>query len=118
MAYDEKMAYQVRELIAKRTDNVVEKAMFGGLCFMVEDKMCIGVKKDNLMLRLDPEVYTEEIEKDGRKPMIHGGKVVMSYLFLDYDQIHTHSDLIHFVNLALDYNPHAPLSKAKQKMKG
>jgi len=35
-----------RELISQTHTNVEEKAMFGGLCFMVNDKMCVGVKKD------------------------------------------------------------------------
>src|SRR5476651_401143 len=99
MAYDEKMAYQVRELIAKRTDNAEEKAMFGGLCFMVEDKMCIGVKKDSLIVRVAPDVYDIEIENDGRRPMIHSGKAIKPYLFVDYNEIHSSTDLAYWVNL-------------------
>lgn len=117
MAYDEKIANEVRELIAGRTDQVIEKSMFGGLCFMVADKMCLGVKKDKLMVRIDPEVYDKEVEKDGRAPMIHSGKPVKTYLFVDYDVIRSHRDLAYWVNLSLDYNPKAPLSQAKQKLK-
>ena len=57
MAYHEKLADRTREIIALTHDRVEEKRMFGGLCFMVNDKMCIGVEKDRLMLRLDPEIY-------------------------------------------------------------
>lgn len=117
MAYDENIARQVRELILNRTDNVEEKAMFGGLCFMVDDKMCVGVKKDKLMVRIAPEVYEAEIDKDGRAPMIHAGKAIKTYLFIDYDELHSARDLAHWVNLCLDYNPHAALSQAKQKAK-
>lgn len=115
MAYDEQKTNQVRELIAQRTDNVVEKAMFGGLCFMVDDKMCLGVKKDKLMVRIAPDIYAAEVDKQGRNPMIHSGKPVKTYLFIDYDEIRNHADLAYWVNLSLDYNPHAPLSQAKQK---
>ena len=54
MAYNEKLAQRTRELIAQTHSNVEEKAMFGGLCFMVNDKMAIGVEKERLMVRLNP----------------------------------------------------------------
>ena len=76
MAYNEKLADRTRALIAITHKNVTEKKMFGGLCFMVNDKMCIGVEKDRLMVRLDPEKYEEVIEKDGCLPMDFTGKVM------------------------------------------
>jgi hypothetical protein len=39
MSYNEKLADRVREIIAETHENVEEKKMFGGLCFMVNDKM-------------------------------------------------------------------------------
>jgi TfoX/Sxy family transcriptional regulator of competence genes len=41
---------------------VEEKKMFGGLCFMVNDKMCVGVETNRLMVRLDPS-KVEEVRK-------------------------------------------------------
>lgn len=38
MAYNEKMADRIREIIALTHKNVEEKKMFAGLCFMVNDK--------------------------------------------------------------------------------
>ena len=43
--------------------------MFGGLCFMVNDKMCVGVEKERLMVRLDPAKYDEVMEKQYREEM-------------------------------------------------
>jgi hypothetical protein len=45
MPYDKNLADRVREIISVSETNVEEKKMFGGLCFMVNDKMCLGVKK-------------------------------------------------------------------------
>jgi len=39
MAFNEIMANRVREIIAASTGKVAEKKMFGGLCFMVDDKI-------------------------------------------------------------------------------
>ena len=60
MAYNEKLAGRVRETIALTNKNIEEKKMFGGLCFMVNDKMCVGVEKERLMIRLDPDNYEEK----------------------------------------------------------
>ena len=49
MAYDEKLANHTREIISLTHKKVEEKKMFGGLCFMVNDKMCVGVEQDRLM---------------------------------------------------------------------
>ena len=43
MAYNEQLADRVREIISRTPAETEEKKMFGGLCFMVNDKMCVGV---------------------------------------------------------------------------
>lgn len=113
MAYNEKLANMTRELIAATHKNVEEKAMFGGLCFMVNDKMCVGVEKNRLMVRLDPEKYDEVMEKEGCKPMDFTGKVMKGYVFVDADVLTTKKKLDYWVQLALEYNKIAKASKKK-----
>ena len=50
MAYNQKLAERIRERLAE-TKKVKEKEMMGGLTFMVNDKMCIGIIKDEMMLQ-------------------------------------------------------------------
>ena len=52
MPYDQLLAERVRRALESRTD-IVEKAMFGGLAFMVSGNMCCGVNRDDLIIRLD-----------------------------------------------------------------
>lgn len=113
MAYNEKLANNVRELIALTHKKVEEKKMFGGLCFMVNDKMCVGVEKERLMIRLDPAKYDEVLEKEGCKPMDFTGKVMKGYVFVDAGVLTTKKKLEYWVNLALDYNKVAKSSKKK-----
>jgi TfoX/Sxy family transcriptional regulator of competence genes len=115
MAYNEKLASRVRELIALTHKNVDEKAMFGGLCFMVNDKMCVGVEKERLMVRLDPLKYDEVVEKEGCKPMDFTGRVMKGYVFVDIAALNTKNKLAYFINLALEYNKIARSSKATKK---
>ncbi len=114
MSYNEKLADRVREIISLTHKNVEEKKMFGGLCFMVNDKMCIGVEAGRLMVRLDPTKYDEAMEKEGCKPMDFTGKVMKGYVFVDIDTLNTKKKLEYWVNLALEYNKIAKPSKKKK----
>ena len=111
MAYNEKIADRIREIIAATHKNVEEKKMFGGLCFMVNDKMCIGVEKDRLMLRFDPARNDEIMMKEGCKPMDFTGKIMKGYVFVDTEVLTTRKRLDYWVQLALEYNKIAKSSK-------
>jgi len=112
--YDETMADRVREIIAATHKITDEKKMFGGLCFMVNDKMCVGVEQERLMLRIGPDVFEEALEKDGCQPMDFTGKVMKGYVFVDKDVLNTKKQLLYWINLALDYNKIAKASKKKK----
>jgi TfoX/Sxy family transcriptional regulator of competence genes len=114
MAYNEKLADRVREIIAVTHNITEEKKMFGGLCFMVNDKMCVGIEKERLMVRLDPGKYDEVIEKEGCMPMDFTGKIMKGYVFVDIEVLNTKKKLEYWIKLALDYNKIAKTSKKKK----
>lgn len=115
MAYNEKLAGRTREIIARTHKNIEEKKMFGGLCFMVNNKMCIGVEKERLMVRLDPAKYEEVMKKEGCKAMDFTGKVMKGYVFVDAGVLTTKQKLEYWIKLALDYNKIAKASKKKKQ---
>jgi TfoX/Sxy family transcriptional regulator of competence genes len=111
MAYNEKLANMTRELIAQTHKNVEEKAMFGGLCFMVNDKMCVGVNKGRLMVRFDPAKNEEVMEKEGARPTEFTGRTMKGFAFVDENVLTTKKKLEYWIKLALDFNKHARSSK-------
>ena len=115
MAYNEKLADRVREIISATHNITEEKKMFGGLCFMVNDKMCLGVEQERLMVRLDPALYDEVMEKQGCRPMDFTGKIMKGYVFVDIEALNTKKKLEYWVKLALAYNKLAKSSKPKKK---
>jgi len=114
MAYDEKLAARTKEIIALSGKKIEEKKMFGGLCFMVNDKMCVGVEKERLMLRLDPAIYEQVIKKDGCHPMDFTGKVMKGYVFVDSNVVTTKPKLNYWIKLALDFNDIAKPGRKKK----
>ena len=117
MSFNEKLADRVREIIAIHHSNVEEKKMFGGLCFMVNDKMCVGVETNRMMVRFDPEITDEVMEKEGCTPIDFTGKVMKGYAFVDIEALNTKKKLEYWINLALDYNKIAKASRPKKKAK-
>jgi TfoX/Sxy family transcriptional regulator of competence genes len=117
MAYNEKLADRTREIIAETHKKVEEKKMFGGLCFMVNDKMAVGVEQERLMLRIDPERYDEAMEKEGCKPMDFTGKVMKGFVFVDADVLKTKKQLDYWIQMALDYNKKENPSKKNSAVK-
>ena len=89
--------------------------MFGGLCFMVNDKMCVGVETNRLMVRFDPAKTGEVMEKEGAGPMDFTNKVMKGFAFVDIAALNTKNKLGYWISLALEYNKLAKPSRKKRK---
>jgi TfoX/Sxy family transcriptional regulator of competence genes len=113
MAFNETLSHRIREALTG-ISKVEEKAMFGGLCFMVNDKMCIGVVKDEMMCRIDPAVYEEALEKQGCRPMDFAGKQMKGFVFVDEHGMKNKKDFNYWIDLCLEFNPKAKASKKKK----
>jgi TfoX/Sxy family transcriptional regulator of competence genes len=68
---------------------------------------------DNIMLRIDPAIHDDLIEKPGCSSMIMKGKDLDGYVVVDESVLNTQKQLIYWVQLALDYNPKAKATKKK-----
>ena len=114
MAYDEKLAGRVRVALTsqKKTE---EKKMMGGLTFMVNNKMCVGIWKNELMCRIDPEVYEEALSKKGCHKMEFTGRPMKGFVLVGGEGIKTARQLDYWIQLALAYNKKAKASKRSPK---
>ena len=97
MAYNEFLADRVRQIMLEKKVDYLEKKMFGGLCFMVDDKMCIGIVKDEVMARIGPEKYEESLQKPGCNEMNFTGRPMKGYVFLTDEATDLDVDLEYWV---------------------
>lgn len=67
MAYDEYLEERVCQILKQRKINYIPKKMMGGLCFMVDDKMCCGIVGNEMIARIAPELYESSLEKKACK---------------------------------------------------
>ena len=114
MAYNENLADRLRTVLASQED-VEEKKMMGGLTFMVNDKMCVGIVKEDLMVRINPDIHEQVIEQNGCREMDFTGKPMKGYVFVSPEAIETEKEFHYWVNLALDFNTIAKAAKKKKK---
>lgn len=114
MAYSEKLAGRVREVLTQHL-KVVEKKMMGGLTFMVNNKMCVGIVQDDLMARIDPELYDAALKRKGCRAMDFTGRPMKGFVFISHEGTKTKKDLGYWIALALDYNKKAKASKKRRK---
>jgi len=112
--YNEALANRIAEKLMHLPD-VEEKEMFTALIFMVDGKMCIGVFKNDLMLRLNPDDIECLNNKDGWEQMTMGGKQMKGYILVSEDVLNRNDELDFWIKLALDFNPFAKSSKKRHK---
>jgi TfoX/Sxy family transcriptional regulator of competence genes len=115
MAYNEHLAERIRRSFSRRNVRFEEKRMMGGLCFMVDSKMCVGVERNRLMARIDPEACDAALRKEGCTPMDFTGRPMRGFVFVNPTGLTTDSELDDWLNLALDFNPKAKASKRRSR---
>ena len=115
MAYDTKLADRIRIYLDSVPDlEVEEKAMFSGLAFLVNGKMCINVSGDDLMCRFDPEREDEVAERVGFQPMVMKGKQLRGYCYVTEEGYKSKTSFEYWLELCLDFNAKAKSSKKKK----
>ena len=106
-------AHRIADVLTAKKIAFEQKRMFGGDCFMVDDKMCIGTYKNGLMARIDPAEEAELTQRHGVSRMTFGDSPMVGYLFIEADGFDLDADLAFWVDKCLAFNPKAKSSKKK-----
>lgn len=115
MPYNELLADRIRQILADKNAKVTEeKKMFGGLCFMVDHKMCIGIIKEDIMARIGVDAEETARRRLGARPMDFTKRPMKGYVFVSPEGSDLDEDLEYWVELCLAFNP---LAKASRKRK-
>jgi hypothetical protein len=119
MAYDERVANRIREALAERPlagcPLVEEKTLFQGLAFMVDDKLCIGVRNDVLLCRIGPDEYEAALEMNGVEPMVMNERVAIGYVYVSPEGYASRELFESWIGKCLSFNKFAKSSKKKKK---
>lgn len=114
MPYNEMVKNRVRLFFDAKRIKHESKRMMGGLCFMVNGKMCVGVEKNRLMSRIGLEAYDDALTRKGCRPMDFTGRPMRGFVFVELTGLKSDKDLTFWLELALAYNPVAKKSARKK----
>jgi TfoX/Sxy family transcriptional regulator of competence genes len=108
MAYDEKLAQRVRDLLAGDV-GVTEKRMFGGLAFLIGGNMAVTAShRGGLMIRVDPAAAVELIAGTPASQIEMRGRPMPGWLHVRDPDLRTKRQLARWVGLAAAYTRSLP----------
>jgi TfoX/Sxy family transcriptional regulator of competence genes len=102
MPYDQTLAERIRRLLRRRR-GIEERRMFGGIAFLVNGHMSVGVVGHDLVLRLGNEQAAESLRKRHTRPMDFTGKPLRSMIYVEPAGYRRDRDLADWVGQALAY---------------
>jgi len=113
VAYDERLAQRIRELLAGEAD-VTEQKMFGGLGFLIGGNMAVGVSgQGGILVRVDPAESDELVASTDAYPMEMRGRSVAGWLRVDPENVDAAKQLAPWVVRGAAYAGALPPKKQK-----
>ena len=108
MAYDEKLAERMREMVAE-VDDVTEMKMFGGLAFLVGGNMAIAASgQGGALVRVDPDESEDLCATTSARPMEMRGRQMSGWLQVPADEVATKKQLGKWVKLGTSFAASLP----------
>ena len=112
MGYDEGLAERIRGALDERP-GVSEKRMFGGIAFLVNGHMRVGIVQDKLMVRVGPQSYDRLLRERHARRMDFTGRPMKGFVYVVADGYETDADLERWVNLGVGYVTSLPAKPSR-----
>lgn len=93
MAYDEQLAHRIREQLADES-GVTEKAMFGGLAFLLNGNMAVGISNTGeLMVRVGADATDDALSRPHTRPFDMTGRPMKGWILVAPEGFKTNREL-------------------------
>jgi hypothetical protein len=102
MAYSESLAERIRGIVGRRR-GFAEKKMFGGMCFLLNGNMCVGVWKHSLIARLGPDQGAAALRAPHVREMDVTGKPMKGWVLIEPDGVETDEQLSAWIEQAIAF---------------
>ncbi|PZS36886.1 MAG: RNA methyltransferase [Pseudonocardiales bacterium] len=103
MAYDEELANRIREVV-QGEDGLTEKAMFGGLAFLIKGHMALSASgRGGLLLRVDPAQTESLIGEPAARRFEMRGREMDGWLHIDAEALKTEDEFRRWVTRGVTY---------------
>ena len=106
MAYDESLAKRIDEL-TKGKKGFSHKEMFGGVAYLLNGNMCVGVHKTELIIRYDPKKSEEITKRKNVRPFDIAGRPMKGWALVNTEGVNG-GGLKKWFDLSLDFAKSLP----------
>jgi hypothetical protein len=89
--------------------------MFGGVTFMVREKMCISAGKGRIMCRINPDVHESALKREGCRAVIMKGRQYRGYVYVEEEALTAQGKRDYWINLSLEYNGKSTKAPRKRR---
>ena len=107
MAYDEHLAVQVRSQLSRQS-GVVEKRMFGGVAFLLNGNMAVGIHRDALIVRTSAEKAEAALKESGIRVFDITGRPMKGWLIVEPRALKEPQALARWIKCGVDYAASLP----------
>ena len=102
MAFSEALAARIRQRLARRK-NVEEKKMFGGVGFLLNGNMLVGVWKDSLIVRLGSDEGDEALKEPHVKEFDITGRPMRGWVLVEPEGVESVDQLAGWIERAVKF---------------
>jgi TfoX/Sxy family transcriptional regulator of competence genes len=111
MAYDERLADRIRELVGSES-GLTEQKMFGGLAFLIGGNMAVAASgQGGVLVRVDPAQSDTLVENTNARVMEMRGRSMQGWLRVDPEDLRTKRQLVKWVELGTTYARSLPAKR-------
>jgi len=107
MGYDKELAEKIKALLEGQK-GIDEKKMFGGVCFLLQGNMALGVLNSDLIVRVGPESYGESLRFPDARPFDITGKALKGWIMVSVEGHKKKQDLAYWVKQGLAFTSKLP----------
>jgi TfoX/Sxy family transcriptional regulator of competence genes len=100
MAFDESLVQRIRDAVARKK-NIEEKKMFGGVGFLLNGNMLVGVWKNSLIVRVGPDGYEDALLEPHVKEFAITGKPMKGWVLVEPEGVEDGEGIKHGI---VDWN--------------
>ncbi len=112
MPFDDKLAFRVWKIL-KKIEGLSEKKMFGGICFLVNGNMALGLVNEDLMIRVGSDSYEKMLSQPYVRKMDFTGKPLKGFLYVGPNGTQSDKDLRKWVLSGVEFALSLPAKNKK-----
>jgi len=103
MPYNETIAIRIRAQVKLFPDDFTEKKMFGGLTFLYQGKMTVGIVKEELAVRIIASKMEDALQNEYVRPMDFTKRQMKEFVYVSSEGFKTETQLLHWIELGLEH---------------